>query len=385
MKKFLCTAVSLIFLILCACSNKSAPVSSTAETTPPSPTPYVYTGELVEYKSWVDHIFFHPLIAYPEMAFDLDYMSNGFDDYFVTATEFSRILEKMYENNYILVNINDVYEFDVQKGRYTQKTLLLPPGKIPFILSIDDLNYYEYMIENGTIHKLVLDENGEVAAYTKDPVTQEEQIRRDLAIVPILDDFIKLHPDFSWQNAKGIIGVTGYEGILGYRTQSKMRPANNPSGERVENPNRASEIEAVKPVIQKLKDTGWTFASHSYGHYDASAITYEKLEYDTQKWIDEVEYLTGKTDIYIYPYGSTVNVTDPKFDMFSDKGFKIMCGVGNSAYYYYASNGVVTQRWHFDGISLRFQQDQLSKFFNASEILDSARLDIYNNPNYGKK
>lgn len=377
--------LTLAFSCCLGCKSKSVATSLESENAAlPAPTPYVYEGELVEYTDWVEHVFFHPVIAYPNLAFDLDYMSKGFDDYFVTAGEFSRILEKMYENNYILVNINDVYKFDAEKGRYAQNTLMLPPGKIPFILSIDDLNYYEYMIENGTVHKLVLDDNGEVAAFTIDPDTGEKQIRRDLAIVPILDDFIKQHPDFSWQNAKGLIGVTGYEGILGYRTQSKMRNPDDPSGDRIDNPNRQSEIEAVKPVIQKLKDTGWTFASHSYGHYDAAQISYDKLEYDTQKWIDEVTCLTGDTAVYIYPYGSCVNVTDPKFDMLSDKGFKVLCGVGNSAYYYYASNGVVTQRWHFDGISLRFQADSLSKFFDASQIMDASRLDVYNDPNYAK-
>lgn len=375
------TAVTIIFLfsaiIFTGCKNKVVQVN-----TLPEPTPYVYTGELVEYTKWVDHVFFHPLVAYPQMAFDLDYMSKGFDDYFVTASEFERILEQMYERNYILVNINDVYEFDEEKGRYKQKTLMLPPGKTPFILSIDDLNYYEYMIENGTVHKLVLDNNGNVAAFTVNPETGKEEIRRDLAIVPLLDDFIKKHPDFSFNGAKGIIGVTGYEGILGYRTQSKMRNPKDPQGDRIENPKRAEEIEAVKPVIRRLKETGWTFASHSYGHYDASQMSYDKLEYDTQKWIDEIEYLIGPTEVYLYPYGSTVPVTDEKFDMLSDKGFKILCGVGDDAYYYYASNGVVTQRWHFDGIALRFQAESVSKFFDADYILDSSRLDVYNDPDY---
>ncbi len=388
-KFIICTCVFIILIIagifsLISCSaNKEAKPASTDVVEPsPEPTPYVYEGELVEYTDWVDHVFFHPLVAYPELAFDLDYMSKGFDDYFVTATEFGRILEEMYKNNYILINIEDVYQFDKETGRYKQKTLMLPPEKIPFILSIDDTNYYEYMIENGTVHKLVVDDNNEVSAFTVDPETEKEEIRRDLAIVPMLDDFVKKHPDFSWNGAKGIIGVTGYEGILGYRTQSKIRNPEDLQGDRIPNPDREKEIEAVKPVIKRLKETGWTFASHSYGHYDASSISYDKLEYDTQKWIDEIEYLIGPTEVYLYPFGSTVPVTDSKFDMFSDKGFKILCGVGDEAYYYYASNGVVTQRWHFDGIALRFQKESLSKFFDADVILDDVRLDVYNDPNY---
>ena len=37
-------------------------------------------------------------------------------------------------------------------------------------------------------------------------------------MVPLIDSFVKEHPDFSYKGAKGIIALTGYNGILGYRT-----------------------------------------------------------------------------------------------------------------------------------------------------------------------
>ena len=33
-------------------------------------------------------------------------------------------------------------------------------------------------------------------------------------LVPLLDDFIKEHPDFSYRGAKACIAFTGYNGIL---------------------------------------------------------------------------------------------------------------------------------------------------------------------------
>ncbi|HEY9060387.1 MAG TPA: hypothetical protein VIO64_07790 [Pseudobacteroides sp.] len=36
--------------------------------------------ELAEYEGVINHIFFHPLIIYPEMAFDGDYLSEGYND-----------------------------------------------------------------------------------------------------------------------------------------------------------------------------------------------------------------------------------------------------------------------------------------------------------------
>ena len=46
----------------------------------------------VAYDGVVEHMFFHPVIAYPELAFDGDYQTQGLDDWMVTVEEFNRIL-----------------------------------------------------------------------------------------------------------------------------------------------------------------------------------------------------------------------------------------------------------------------------------------------------
>ena len=66
----------------------------------------------------------------------------------------------------------------------------MPKGKKPLILSIDDMNYYEYMRGNGYADRLVLDKYNHVVSETKDKdgkVTQSES--ND--IVPILNQFVK--------------------------------------------------------------------------------------------------------------------------------------------------------------------------------------------------
>ena len=45
------------------------------------------------YDGIVEHLFFHPVIAYPELAFDGDAQANGLDDFMVTVDEFNKILE----------------------------------------------------------------------------------------------------------------------------------------------------------------------------------------------------------------------------------------------------------------------------------------------------
>ena len=49
----------------------------------------------------------------------------------------------------------------------------------------------------------------------------------DYDMVPLIDRFVEKHPDFSYRGAKGILALTGYNGILGYRTDEsyETRPA----------------------------------------------------------------------------------------------------------------------------------------------------------------
>ena len=44
-----------------------------------------------------------------------------------------------------------------------------------------------------------------------------EKLGGQIDFVPILEDFIAEHPDFSYQGARAILAVTGHEGVFGYR------------------------------------------------------------------------------------------------------------------------------------------------------------------------
>jgi len=313
----------------------------------------------------IEHIFFHPLVAYPEKAFDGDRISRGMDDYMATTTEFKRMLDELYKNDYILVDIEKVYEriLDENSGKYVVRRaeLKLPSGKKPFIISLDDMNYYPYMIENGCVHKLVVGEGNRVATYTKHD-DGSESIDYDNEVIPILDNFVAEHPDFSLNGAKGCVGLTGFEGVLGYRTQSGSE-------------NRDAEIKQAKEVIKVLKDTGWTFASHSYGHPDMAKITYEKFKYDTDKWKAEVEPLIGKTKVLLYPYGAGVPHASPKMDYLMQRGgFYVFCGVGIRHYERVYSDAVIADRKNIDGLTLRNRHREMLHMFDTSKVIDlSAR------------
>lgn len=326
--------------------------------TPSQPQIQTPTYETEPFTGRVEHIFFHPLIAYPQRAFDGDYQSQGLDDYFVTVKEATALLDSLYEKNFMLVDINKMFVRN-EDGSITKNEFEFPVGKKPLVISLDDVNYYEYMLQHGMVSKLVLDSDGEIATESVD-LDGKKEIRRDLEIIPILDQFVKEHPDFSYEGAKGVIGLTGFEGVLGYRTHA-------------DSPNREAEIEAVKPVIRRLKETGWTFASHSYAHRNTPDLSTEVLRDDAQKWQTEVESLVGKTAIYLYPYGSGLAVGDERLELLKSYGFSMFCHVGSESYIRYTGAEIVCDRRHIDGIAFRQQRELNLDLYDANEVFDPIR------------
>ena len=318
--------------------------------------------ELYPYTGLIENIFFHPLIAYPDKAFDNDGHMKSMDDYFVTADEFHKILQELYARDYILIDISLSYDVIDQEGirLLKKKQLMLPEGKKPLVLSVDDMNYYKYMKENGTIHKLILDNEGNIAALTYNE-DGTGSITYDNAIVPVLENFIKEHKDFSFMGARGIIALTGYRGVLGYNTHEPQAA------------NYETEKADAQAVINRLKELGWTFASHGYYHYDTAAISFQKLEADTAKWFNEVGSLVGATDLYIYPFGSVPGIKSHNFRYLIDRGFNAHFGVASLSSYYLESSFVLMDRIHVDGIYFRSKYGKASHLFDVAAIIDNMR------------
>lgn len=269
----------------------------------------------------IPHLFFHSLIKDPKKAFASAQNGQGYKDYMVTIEEFNRSIEELYKNGYVLVSLEKL----VQKNSNNELEFVgvnLPQNKKPLVLSQDDVSYYEYMTGEGFPDKLVLDTNQEVKNLYSDNGNQEIG---DFDMIPLIDSFVKEHPDFSYQGAKGMIALTGYNGVLGYRTSPSVYGDNEKTKEEKE--------EAIK-VAEKMKATGWTFASHSWGHIDMGKSTLEDIQRDNQLWQEEVAPIVGKTSLFIYPFGADINDWLPyeedenkKFAYLKEQGFDIYCNV----------------------------------------------------------
>jgi len=328
------------------------------------------------YTSNIEHLFTHCLIAYPKIAFD---SSNNMHKHYlkdcITTDEFLKILNQLYKNNFVLVKLSDCFTIDNQNIAHKKK-IKVPLGKKPLVLSFDDVNYDSTKLGKGMIDKIILDNNGNIATYTK--FNTHEEIRYDNEFVCILENFIKKYPDFSINNARGTINLTGYDGILGYRTSHTNKN------------NLQEEILSAKKVVKKLKEIGWEFASHSYGHYHMKNISIEKFEKELNLWKTEVESIVGKTNIYVYPYGEW-EVFDKNGDLsakhklLKEYGFNLFCGVGMSTFFSYLPSKqykvLFMDRKCIDGYTISNKHQELYNFFNPEIIIDSSRFLHSNNKN----
>jgi len=315
----------------------------------------------VLYEGPVYHIFFHSLIVYPELCFTGDDMSDGYNKWMTTVREFKAILDQLYDRGYILIDIMDMFAWD-NTGKVIRKDLYLPEGTRPLLLSVDNVSYEEYRSADGFARRLVLDDSGEVAALVKTP-KGEEVITRDGDVMPILDDYVKQHPDFSIGNAKGIIALNGYEGILGYRTNRS-------------NPHWDQERAKVQPIVEALKSNGWRIANHSWSHsrsFSDKSITLEGLISDTEKWEKEVASITGTTPIYITPFGIEFSSDDPRMRYLVSRGYHIFCSVGNRAYYHIFGDYVMMERINIDGYKMNYGRKALEPLIDIDAVYDPAR------------
>jgi hypothetical protein len=348
-------------------------------------------SQLITYSSpdTITHIFFHSLIVDTERAFDKDTDQNGYNMYMTTLDEFNAILEAMYQKGYVLISPYDMaYEVTDESGsHFTYGQIRLPAGKIPFLMSQDDLNYYSYMIGTGSginetpvfvdssndgfAHKIVIDSNGFPTCEYMAP--DGTVTTGDYDLVPALETFIQQHPDFSYRGARAILGMTGYEGVFGYRTKPSYEQAMGSEA-------YAAEVQAAKDVAQCLRDHGWILASHSYGHPAYGNLTPERVERDSDKWENTVQSIIGDTDVILYPYGSDIagiekyTFDNKKFEVLYEDGYRYFFNVDGHTYWnQLGDNYFRGGRRNLDGYRMYHNPKKLSDLFDVDRVFDPSR------------
>ena len=334
----------------------------------------------------VTHVFFHTLIMDNSKAFDGDRKEKGYNQVMTTKDEFLKILQSMYDRGFVLVRLHDIaYETTDENGspKFTAGDIMLPPGKQPFVMSQDDVCYYEYMEGDGFASRMVIGENGTPVCEMK--LDDGSVAVGSYDLVPLLDDFIEEHPDFSYKGARAVIAFTGYNGILGYRTA----PSYDTEEYKAAHPDfdYEKEREEAAKVAECLKANGYELASHSWGHRNMGEISMENFRTDTDKWETEVESLTGECDIILFPFGSDIGDWRPydtsgeRFQYLYQKGFRYFCNVDSAQYWVQIGDTFMRQgRRNLDGYRMYYDLpesgvggEHLSDLFDVREVFDWSR------------
>lgn len=343
----------------------------------------------------VTHIFYHSLVVDPGRAFanqDTNPQAVGNNQWMTTVDEFNKITQEMYDRGYVMVSIHDLIKETVDENGDTvwePATILLPPGKKAFVLSLDDLSYYHSYDGYGYAAKMILDEEGNpTCEYIQADGTK---VVGAYDVVPLMDQFVEEHPDASYRGAKGIIALTGYNGILGYRSDysySLDTPDLNRDKRQwlLDHPDFDIEAERAeaKKVADAMKENGWEFASHTWGHLKVGDRSLSVLKSDTEKWRTNVEPLVGPVDTIIFAHGQDLSdwgdydETSEKFQYFREQGYNIFCNVDSSQNRTWFGKDYMRQgRRNLDGYRIYYnaigEQNNVSDLFDASEIIDPLR------------
>ena len=319
----------------------------------------------------IPNLSFHVLIADSATAFNSEPYGPKYLQNFVTIDEFSKILEQLYENGYVLVNFDDfIEEIPDASGDVTfqTKSIKLPTGKKPIMITETLVNYFPYMVDSdddgqpdadgdGFACKLVV-KDGKITSQRVNSAGETVYGAYDL--VPILNEFIEEHPDFSYRGARATLAVTGSDGIFGYRLKNAD----------------ADEINACKQLVQALRDEGYLLACNSYQNISYATINATDIQADLEKWSNDITPVIGDVDILVYALGSDISdYNGSKYNVMANAGFK-----------YFISNttsGIPTTEVNVDfvrqyrimvtGSLMVNSPDSLASFFTVSHVLSNDR------------
>lgn len=338
-----------------------------------------YTAANDELVLWEDignipNLSFHPLIVDSARAFADPVYGTSYNRNFVTVSEFQSILQQLYENDYILISLADITTGTENKELY------LPAGKKPLILTETNVNYYTYMQDGngaGFASRLTEDANGNI---TCEYVTADGQtVTGPYDIIPILESFIETHPDFSYKNARAVIAVTGYDGILGYRT-------NPAAAERLGQDAYVQQLTDAAYIADRLESMGYELACYTYGNEPYGNFSAQQIQTDLTKWDNEVTPVSsafGTTRILVFAQNNDIHTpshpySGDKFQVLQSHGFTHYLGLSNSeGSWFYSGDGYIRQgRLLVTGSNLTNHAAWFEGLFDAATVLDNSRGDI---------
>lgn len=331
---------------------------------------------------------FQLLVADAERTFNHPTYAILFNRNFMTTEEFSSILLQLYENGYILVSMDDFISTETGSDgsvTYTAKTLFLPEGKKPLMLTQTNVNYNNYLIDSdgdrfadkdggGFATRMILDENGEITCEMIS--STGETVTGAFDLVPILNDFVDAHPDFSYQGAKATLALTGYNGLFGYRTNADAKDYFG-----VDTYNKA--LADAAEIADVLRNDGYELACYTYANIGYGESGTAEIEADLALWKEEVVPILGEVDTLVFAQNSDID--DGTAAYYGDKiallqkyGFAKFIGFCDEGSSWVSLNdGYLRQgRLMVTGSTVAHNSDWFTGIFDTANLLDPSRGDV---------
>lgn len=331
----------------------------------------------------IPNLSFHCLIADPARAFTDKDWGQAYNTNYVTIDEFSKILDQLYANGYVLVDFDSfIVETVGEDGKVTYSTqpIYLPEGKKPFMLTETLVNYELFTVDSdgdleadkggdGFASKLIIDANGKIVNEYVD--AQGNTLYGAYDLVPILEEFIASHPDFCYRGARAILAVTGEDGIFGYRTMLSVKEK---KGEEYYN----AQVDGAKKIAQALRDAGYTIACYTYANVSYGQLSATKIQTDLDNWKKEVKPILGDVPVLVYAKASDISADGNyeggnKYNVLKDNGFRYFISSATVPYADVTVNYVRQSRIMVTGQQMIVKPETFSKYFNAKEVLNDQR------------
>jgi len=297
----------------------------------------------------IDILSFQTLISFPDKVID----RQQFEDK-ITPSEFLKILTHLHNNNYILVKISDILDTSTNTIKFNPP---IPLEKTPIILTFDNVSYTSNLTNSGSIDKIIVDRNNNLATYSSKKSIQD-RISYDNEFIPILEDFIFNHPDFSYNSARGIIFCTGKDGLLGYNTNHNNASASH-------NTKRVCE------VVSLLKSKGWEFGCNGYTYTPQHTLSNIELIKDLNLWNKEIKPIVGNTNLFALPHTDTSTPDTELSNLLTSNSFNIHFTNKPATHNITVNNNhIVCSRKIISGHTLRTSPESFSHLFNAEDVYD---------------
>ncbi len=338
-------------------------------------------SKLIVWEDLVENIAVRPLVTDVAKAKSGPYKVFA-ETGMITPQEFENLLNELYENNYVLISQSLFHDYPEDFSQ-----VVIPEGKKPIVLILEQYQYDTRYIESGSIEQLVYDEE-QNKFMGRRSANQKDSEADNLDPISILENFLVEHSDFSFDGAKAMLALNINENILGYMINDEQLQNVNHAREMLElephilsdksqedkNKFYTLQTEDLKNLLNGLKRNGYQFANAGYSDVNLRECSYQEFIEQIQHWENMMHPLIGSVDGLLFPFGAHVYNDSEKLDFVIESGYCNLYSESPNIYNFYAPEYLHFDFFPVNGNSLlNAEAWGFSRFGDAAKIIEDWR------------